>query len=184
MPPRHHHSSSPRQPPDLPQPIPPRHRHSLTTVTFVLSAIAAAVAGYGWRIGHHSCDEPPIEPPNILAFLPRAVRRQTTIVVAVKRRYTHHSRTLWCRAVMAQPHGMSRVGRLDLHLTAPTGVFGLGQPIRGRLVCCLTTLKGAFGTAVPNKEYMLAWMGWNADIEGRGLGELCTYDEMFSFKET
>ncbi|GJU38158.1 hypothetical protein Tco_1186512, partial [Tanacetum coccineum] len=22
--------------------------------------------------------------------------------------------------------------------------------------------------------YFLAWMGWNADIEGRGLGELCT----------
>ncbi|GJS88982.1 hypothetical protein Tco_0771618 [Tanacetum coccineum] len=32
--------------------------------------------------------------------------------------------------------------------------------------------------------YLLAWMGWNADIEGRGLGELCTYDKMFSFKET
>ncbi|GJS73792.1 ribonuclease H-like domain-containing protein [Tanacetum coccineum] len=31
---------------------------------------------------------------------------------------------------------------------------------------------------------LLAWMGWNADIEGRGLGELCTYDKMFSFKET
>ncbi|GJZ49884.1 RNA-directed DNA polymerase, eukaryota, reverse transcriptase zinc-binding domain protein [Tanacetum coccineum] len=26
--------------------------------------------------------------------------------------------------------------------------------------------------------YLLAWMGWNADIEGRGLGELCTYDKM------
>ncbi|GJR55244.1 hypothetical protein Tco_1405765 [Tanacetum coccineum] len=25
---------------------------------------------------------------------------------------------------------------------------------------------------------LLAWMGWNADIEGRGLGELCTYDEI------
>ncbi|GJS54880.1 hypothetical protein Tco_0628242 [Tanacetum coccineum] len=25
---------------------------------------------------------------------------------------------------------------------------------------------------------LLAWMGWNADIEGRGLGELCTYDKM------
>ncbi|GKA79114.1 ribonuclease H-like domain-containing protein [Tanacetum coccineum] len=32
--------------------------------------------------------------------------------------------------------------------------------------------------------FLLAWMGWNADIEGRGLGELCTYDKMFSFKET
>ncbi|GJY47120.1 hypothetical protein Tco_0436183 [Tanacetum coccineum] len=109
MPPRHHHSLSPRQPPDLPQPIPPHHCHSLTTVTFVLSAIAAAVVGCGWRIGHHSHDEPPIEPPNILVFLPRDVHRQTTIVVAVGRRYSHHSRTLWCRAVMAQPHGMSRV---------------------------------------------------------------------------
>ncbi|GKB14365.1 hypothetical protein Tco_0848288, partial [Tanacetum coccineum] len=25
---------------------------------------------------------------------------------------------------------------------------------------------------------LLAWMGWNADIEGRGLGELCTYDKI------
>nr|GEX71738.1 hypothetical protein [Tanacetum cinerariifolium] len=32
-----------------------------------------------------------------------AVRRQTTIVVVVGRRYSHHSRTLWCRDVMAQP---------------------------------------------------------------------------------
>ncbi|GJS62630.1 uncharacterized mitochondrial protein-like protein [Tanacetum coccineum] len=30
---------------------------------------------------------------------------------------------------------------------------------------------------------LLAWMGWDADIEGRGLGELCTYDKMLmSFK--
>ncbi|GJS08306.1 ribonuclease H-like domain-containing protein [Tanacetum coccineum] len=26
---------------------------------------------------------------------------------------------------------------------------------------------------------LLTWMGWNADIEGRGLGELCTFDKMF-----
>ncbi|GKD29891.1 hypothetical protein Tco_1240669 [Tanacetum coccineum] len=26
---------------------------------------------------------------------------------------------------------------------------------------------------------LLAWMGWNADIEGRGLGELCTFDKIF-----
>nr|GEY91947.1 hypothetical protein [Tanacetum cinerariifolium] len=32
-----------------------------------------------------------------------AVRCQTTIVVAVRRRYSHHSRTMWCRAVAAQP---------------------------------------------------------------------------------
>nr|GEU32330.1 hypothetical protein [Tanacetum cinerariifolium] len=32
-----------------------------------------------------------------------AVRRQTTIVVAVGRGYSHHSRTLWGRPVMAQP---------------------------------------------------------------------------------
>ncbi|GJS38121.1 hypothetical protein Tco_0536503 [Tanacetum coccineum] len=31
---------------------------------------------------------------------------------------------------------------------------------------------------------LLAWMGWKADIEGSGLGELGTYDKMFSFKET
>nr|GEV69054.1 hypothetical protein [Tanacetum cinerariifolium] len=32
-----------------------------------------------------------------------AVRRQTTIVVAVGRWYNHHSRTMWCRAMAAQP---------------------------------------------------------------------------------
>ncbi|GJT64494.1 hypothetical protein Tco_1015974 [Tanacetum coccineum] len=26
--------------------------------------------------------------------------------------------------------------------------------------------------------FLLAWTGWNSDIEGRGLGELCTYDKM------
>ncbi|GJU38610.1 putative ribonuclease H-like domain-containing protein [Tanacetum coccineum] len=26
--------------------------------------------------------------------------------------------------------------------------------------------------------YLLAWMGWDADIEGRGLGELCIYDKI------
>ncbi|GKE05932.1 zinc knuckle CX2CX4HX4C containing protein, partial [Tanacetum coccineum] len=29
---------------------------------------------------------------------------------------------------------------------------------------------------------LLAWMGRSVDIEGRGLGELCTYDKMFSKK--
>nr|GEV71921.1 hypothetical protein [Tanacetum cinerariifolium] len=38
------------------------------------------------------------------------VHRQTTIVVAVERRYSHHSRTLWCRAVMAQPLVKNRGG--------------------------------------------------------------------------
>nr|GFD11169.1 hypothetical protein [Tanacetum cinerariifolium] len=32
-----------------------------------------------------------------------AVRRQTPIVVAVERWYSHHSRTMWCRALAAQP---------------------------------------------------------------------------------
>ncbi|GJT65885.1 hypothetical protein Tco_1017365 [Tanacetum coccineum] len=30
-----------------------------------------------------------------------------------------------------------------------------------------------------SRIYLLAWMGWNTNIEGRGLGELCTYDKMF-----
>ncbi|GJU12917.1 hypothetical protein Tco_1135313 [Tanacetum coccineum] len=29
--------------------------------------------------------------------------------------------------------------------------------------------------------FLLAWMGWNADIEGRTLGELCTYDKILYF---
>ncbi|GJS95027.1 hypothetical protein Tco_0801995 [Tanacetum coccineum] len=29
---------------------------------------------------------------------------------------------------------------------------------------------------------LLVWMGQSVDIEGRGLGELCTYDNMFSKK--
>ncbi|GJU24126.1 hypothetical protein Tco_1162747 [Tanacetum coccineum] len=43
--------------------------HATTTPPF--PAVAAAVVGRGWRVG--------------------AVRRQTTIVVAVGRRYSHHS---------------------------------------------------------------------------------------------
>ncbi|GJZ61847.1 reverse transcriptase domain-containing protein [Tanacetum coccineum] len=30
--------------------------------------------------------------------------------------------------------------------------------------------------------FLLAWMGWNADIEGRGLGELCTYDKILYYE--
>nr|GFA77929.1 zinc finger BED domain-containing protein RICESLEEPER 2-like [Tanacetum cinerariifolium] len=40
-----------------------------------------------------------------------AVRRQTTIVVAVGRWYSHHGSTLWCRAVMAQPLVKHRGGQ-------------------------------------------------------------------------
>nr|GFB45166.1 hypothetical protein [Tanacetum cinerariifolium] len=40
-----------------------------------------------------------------------AVRRQTTIMVAVERRYSHHSSTMWCRAVMAQPLVKHRGGQ-------------------------------------------------------------------------
>ncbi|GKB72278.1 hypothetical protein Tco_0933690 [Tanacetum coccineum] len=59
--------------------------------------VAAAVAGYGWRIGHHRRGEAyktSQKPPS----------------GGVGRRYSHHSRTLWCRAVMAQPHVASRGG--------------------------------------------------------------------------
>nr|GEW79257.1 integrase, catalytic region, zinc finger, CCHC-type, peptidase aspartic, catalytic [Tanacetum cinerariifolium] len=51
-----------------------------------------------WSIGHGLC--------RIVA-----VHRQTTIVVAVGRWYNHHSRTLWCRAVMAQPLVKNRGGQ-------------------------------------------------------------------------
>nr|GFA78982.1 hypothetical protein [Tanacetum cinerariifolium] len=40
-----------------------------------------------------------------------AARRQTTIVVAVGRQYSHHGHTLWCRAVMAQPLVKHRGGQ-------------------------------------------------------------------------
>nr|GEU69649.1 hypothetical protein [Tanacetum cinerariifolium] len=40
-----------------------------------------------------------------------AARHQTTIVVAVGRRYSHHSRTMWCRVVMAQPLVKHRGGQ-------------------------------------------------------------------------
>nr|GEW21765.1 hypothetical protein [Tanacetum cinerariifolium] len=40
-----------------------------------------------------------------------AARRQTTIVVAVGRRYSHHCHTLWCRAVMTQPLVKHRGGQ-------------------------------------------------------------------------
>nr|GEV74922.1 hypothetical protein [Tanacetum cinerariifolium] len=49
---------------------------------------------------------------DLICCLIVAVRRQTTIVVAVGRRYSHHSRTLWCRAVMAQPLVKHKGGQL------------------------------------------------------------------------
>nr|GEX52130.1 putative ribonuclease H-like domain-containing protein [Tanacetum cinerariifolium] len=45
--------------------------------------------------GSSTCDD--------LLQTSRVVRRQTTIVVAVGRRYSHHSHTMWCRAMAAQP---------------------------------------------------------------------------------
>ncbi|GJY42335.1 hypothetical protein Tco_0429605 [Tanacetum coccineum] len=51
----------------------------------------------------------------------------------------------------------AKQGRLDLHLTTLTGVFGLGHPIRGRLFCCSAAPKVAFGIAV----FAIAWTGWN-----------------------
>ncbi|GJR35333.1 putative reverse transcriptase domain-containing protein [Tanacetum coccineum] len=66
-----------------------------TTAAAAFPAVAAAVAGYGWRIGHHRRGEAyktSQKPPS----------------GGVGRRYSHHSRTLWCRAVMAQPHVASR----------------------------------------------------------------------------
>nr|GFA54660.1 hypothetical protein [Tanacetum cinerariifolium] len=52
---------------------------------------------------HHATIAPPF--PAVVAVVAgyRAARRQTTIVVAVGRRYNHHSRTLWCQVVMTQP---------------------------------------------------------------------------------
>nr|GEY53271.1 reverse transcriptase domain-containing protein [Tanacetum cinerariifolium] len=65
-----------------------------TATATAFPAAVAHVAGCGWRIGRH-----------------RAARRQTTIVVVVGRRYSHHGRTLWCRAVMAQPLVKHRGGQ-------------------------------------------------------------------------
>nr|GEX52075.1 hypothetical protein [Tanacetum cinerariifolium] len=93
-------------------------------------AAAAAMVGCGWRIGqrrrggaYKTSDLLPIFPcmvatssvktifKLVVDFGPffgplGAIRRQTTIVVAVRRWYSHHSRTMWCRAVAAQPLGM------------------------------------------------------------------------------
>ncbi|GJU87214.1 hypothetical protein Tco_1294760 [Tanacetum coccineum] len=52
-----------------------------------------------------------------------------------------------------------------------------GALLRGR-----TTEGGENGTVVGVKYS--AWMGWNADIEGRGLGELCTYVNTLLLKVT
>nr|GEV33972.1 hypothetical protein [Tanacetum cinerariifolium] len=64
------------------------HDTADTTTTATAAAFLAVVVGCGWRIGHHRRG---------------AARRQTTIVVAVGRSYSHHSRTMWCRAVAEQP---------------------------------------------------------------------------------
>ncbi|GKB30075.1 hypothetical protein Tco_0869476, partial [Tanacetum coccineum] len=78
-----------------------------------------------------------------------AVRRQTTIVVVVGRRYSHHSLTMWCRAMAAQP----------------LGVPCCAQPLDATTVAAAEpALATTTTTAAP------CLMGWNADIEGRGLG--------------
>nr|GEW74745.1 hypothetical protein [Tanacetum cinerariifolium] len=58
---------------------------------------------------HHTTNSTP--PPLLYKTIKGAVRRQTTIVVAVGRRYSHHSHTLWCRAVMGQPLVKHRGGQ-------------------------------------------------------------------------
>nr|GEW14613.1 hypothetical protein [Tanacetum cinerariifolium] len=95
-----------------------------TAVTF--PAVAATVAGCGWQNGHHrrgganetfdflfvfSMHGGYIDCINgifnlvlidLICCRIGAVRRQTTTVVAVRRRYNHHSRTMWCRAKAVQ----------------------------------------------------------------------------------
>nr|GEZ09610.1 hypothetical protein [Tanacetum cinerariifolium] len=59
-----------------------------TATAMAFPAAVAAVVGCGWWISDHHRG---------------VVRPETTIVVAVGRRYSHHSHTMWCRAVAAQP---------------------------------------------------------------------------------
>nr|GEY55432.1 hypothetical protein [Tanacetum cinerariifolium] len=81
--------TTPLQPPLFPPPLVHDTADTTTTATVAaFPAAATAVLSCRWRIGHHRHG---------------AVRRQTTIVVAVERRYSHHSRTMWCRPVATQP---------------------------------------------------------------------------------
>nr|GEV40691.1 hypothetical protein [Tanacetum cinerariifolium] len=93
---RHHHPPMPPATPHQPT-LSPHHGSTTTAGTTAIAvaflAAAAAVVGCGWWIGHHRRG---------------VVRRQTTIVVAIGRWNSHHSRTMWCRAVAAQPLGMPR----------------------------------------------------------------------------
>nr|GEU43759.1 hypothetical protein [Tanacetum cinerariifolium] len=68
--------------------------------------------------------------------------------------------------------------------SSPTGVFGLLFNSRTWVFgFAVNSHKGAFGTAVPIMGIcLLAWMGRSVDIEGCGLGELYTYNKMFSKK--
>nr|GFA51164.1 hypothetical protein [Tanacetum cinerariifolium] len=77
-------------------PLTPTTATTTAATSAAFPAAAAADAGCGWKISHHHRG---------------AVLRQTTIVVAVGRRYSHHSHTLWCRAVMAQPQVKPRGGQ-------------------------------------------------------------------------
>nr|GEX94130.1 hypothetical protein [Tanacetum cinerariifolium] len=100
----------------------------------------------------------------------RAVRRETTIVVAVGRWYSHHSRTMWCRAMAAQPLGVPRYAQpLDATTVAAT------EP-------AVATTAAPWWCRACGGICLLAWMGQSVDIEGRGLGELYRYNEMFSKK--
>nr|GEV61389.1 hypothetical protein [Tanacetum cinerariifolium] len=81
-----------------------------TAATVAFPAAAAVVVGCGWRIGYYNRGEAHKTPRNLRIL--RDVRHQTTIVVAVERWYSHHSRIMRCRAVAAQPLGEPRYAQL------------------------------------------------------------------------
>nr|GEW55709.1 hypothetical protein [Tanacetum cinerariifolium] len=106
-----------------------------------------------------TADEEITKPPKNLRFLAYfsmhggASRRQTTIVVAVGRRYSHHSRTMWCRAVMTQPLVKHRVGQLPKTTTVVAA-----EPT-------LTTTAAPWWCRACGGICLLAWMGRSVDIE-------------------
>nr|GEZ11134.1 hypothetical protein [Tanacetum cinerariifolium] len=84
------------------------HHHTTTAGTTATAAAspaaAAAVAGCGRQKGRHRRGGAYKTSKFLFIFsMHGAVRRQTTIVVAVGRWYSHNSRTLWCWACGGDP---------------------------------------------------------------------------------
>ncbi|GJY85223.1 hypothetical protein Tco_0499249 [Tanacetum coccineum] len=143
---------------------------------------------------HLTTDLPPSRPPHLVTTV--ITTQPPWLPPTASKTLLRTSKTFYFlpRASAAKPPSWWRSDDGTATTAAPYGV-GLWRrnpsgclAVLSRLTSPLWRLPSRLWPPQPPRPHhgicLLAWMGWNADIEGRGLGELCTYDKMFSFKET